>query len=147
MATLALALLCVTLPLRADEQEGGKKCSNATLKGDYGLHATGIRAARPPAGIGQPEMHATIALRTYDGKGSFTGLGIASNGQVTGVSQGTPTSGTYQVNADCSGLITINIPGVPVSIKSAFVIVDHGREIKEVPITPGDVGVAILRRQ
>src|SRR5215210_4133586 len=62
MRTLALALLCVTLPLRADEQEGGKKCSNATLKGDYGLHATGIRAARPPAGMGQPEMHATIAL-------------------------------------------------------------------------------------
>jgi hypothetical protein len=97
--------------------------------------------------MGQPEMHATIALRIYDGKGGFTGLGVASNGQVTGLTQGTPTSGTYEVNADCSGTITINIPGVPVSIKGAFVIVDRGREIKEVPITPGEVGVAILRRR
>lgn len=146
-AIISLALPGLTLPVWAANELDDKTCSNATLKGDYGLHATGIRPAVPPAGIGQPEHHATLAIRSYDGKGTFTGTGIVSNGQISGVSQNTSTSGTYEVNADCSGIVTISIPGLPVQIRSAFVIVDRGREIKEVPLSPGSVGVAILRKK
>jgi len=144
--TPSLVFVAVAFPGPAAAQDGGQKCSNATLKGDYGLHATGIRPALPPAGMGQPEMHATIAIRTYDGRGNFTGIGVLTNGQVSGVSAGRPTSGTYQVNDDCSGTVTINIPGVPAAIKSAFVIVNKGAEIKETPMTPGEIGIAILQR-
>jgi hypothetical protein len=145
MLALAAGLL-VTSPcsLRADDAEG-RRCNNATLKGDYGFHATGIRNV--PGAPGQTEMHATMGLRSYDGKGALTGLTLVTQGQVTGVRLGLPSTGTYEVNPDCTGKITIYVTGVPAPIEAAFVIVDKGREIKEVPTSPGGVGVALLQRK
>jgi hypothetical protein len=145
LPALVLAL-SVTSPcsLRADDG-GGKQCNNATLKGDYGFHATGIRGV--PGMPGQTEMHATMGMRTYDGKGALTGLTLVTQGQVTGVRLGLPSTGTYEVNADCTGKITLYVAGVPAPIEAAFVIVDEGRQIKEVPTSPCGIGVALLHRK
>ena len=145
MPTLAVGLL-VTSPrsLRADEGEA-RQCKNATLKGDYGFHATGIRNV--PGAPGQTEMHATMGMRTYDGKGGVSGLTLVTQGQLTGVRVGLPSTGTYEVNPDCTGKITLYVTGVPVAIEAAFVIVDEGRQIKEVPTSPGGIGVALLHRK
>jgi hypothetical protein len=86
-------------------------------------------------------------VRTYDGKGVVTGLTLVTNGQVTGVRTALQSTGTYEVNPDCTGKITLYIPGVPVAIEAAFVIVDEGRRIKEVPTSAGNIGVALLSRQ
>ena len=78
---------CATRSLRAADEDPNR-CCDATVRGDYGLYATGILAVPPPLGIGQTETHATIALRTYDGKGNFKDVGVLSNGQISGVIQG-----------------------------------------------------------
>jgi hypothetical protein len=134
--TMGLALTCLMLPLKAaEDDEGGRKCSNATLKGDYGLLASGIRGI-PPGVPGVPpgstEMFVLTGLRTYDGNGAFTTVSN-DHGQISGVSRDTAT-GIYQVNADCTGTATvvITIPGIPpLKLVSTFVIVLSGKEIKE----------------
>src|SRR5262245_24781060 len=87
-AAVGSAITCVSAGDKPAESR-----RNATLRGDYGLSATGIRAVPPRNGVGQTGTHATIALRTYAGKGGFKGMGVASNGLISGLIQGTPTSG------------------------------------------------------
>ena len=65
--------------------------------------------------------------------GTFTAEGV-SHGQTSGV-RGGPVDGTYFVNADCTGGQTTFIPGVP-PLEDRFVIVDDGREVRTVVISP-----------
>src|SRR4051812_20315224 len=91
-ATVGLALTCLVLPLRAaEDDEGRRKCSNASVKGDYGLVASGLRAISPGVpGIppGTTEMFVLTGLRTYDGNGAFTTVSN-DHGQISGVSRDT----------------------------------------------------------
>ena len=71
---------------------------------------------------------------TYDGRGGFSAVGV-SHGQVTAVREGLPVTGTYFVNPDCTGGQTTLIPGVP-PLEDRFVIVDNGRELRTVVVSP-----------
>jgi hypothetical protein len=72
--------------------EGKDNCSNATLKGSYGLHATGTII-----GVGD---FAAVGLFTFDGKGGLTGkLFVRANGNNFAPPEFT---GTYSVNPDCT---------------------------------------------
>jgi hypothetical protein len=65
-------------------------CSNASLKGSYGLHATGTLGGDPIAAVG---------VFTFDGAGNLTGeLFFRTPG---GTLHLFPT-GTYTVNSDCT---------------------------------------------
>jgi hypothetical protein len=44
--------------------------------------------------------------------------------------------GTYRVNPDCTGSSTIDIPGLPFSIETAFVIVNDGDEVQDAVMAP-----------
>ena len=142
-AVLAFVAACLTVPTMAQDRD--RVCSVATLKGNYGLHGSGIRAAGP----GVSETHETLAIRSYDGKGSVTSTAIITQGTVTGLGEGDGSSatGTYEVNPDCTGKVTITLatPRGPEPREARFVIENHGREIVEVPT--GGVQVAILKRQ
>jgi hypothetical protein len=73
-------------------EHGNGQCSNATLKGSYGLHATGTII-----GIGD---FAAIGRFTFDGKGNLTGkLFVRVNGNNLEPPEFT---GTYSVNPDCT---------------------------------------------
>ena len=83
---------------------------------------------------------------TYDGQGGFSAVGV-SHGQMTGVREGLPVTGTYFVNADCTGGQTTNIPGVP-PLEDRFVIVDNGREVRTVVVAPlTTIATANLRKR
>jgi hypothetical protein len=101
--------------------------------------------------MNQPETHSTLALRSYDGKGSVKSWPIASQGTMSGVSEGSgeAQAGTYEVNPDCTGKVdlTIQSPRGPVRITARFVIVNRGMEIIEVPLMPGNIAVARLQKQ
>jgi hypothetical protein len=107
-------------PLLALADDDTRVCSASTLKGDYGLIVTGTRTVGPVT-----ENFVTISLVTFDGKGGFTAEGV-SHGATTGVRKG-PASGTYTVNANCTGAWTTNIQGLP-PLPAEIVIVDRGRE-------------------
>jgi hypothetical protein len=130
----------------AEGARQGRECSDHTLKGDFGLMASGVR--RVPFGphAGQVEMIVGTAMRTYDGSGGFTEVGGDLHGQLSGV---TPDpgqiTGTYTVNPDCTGTSILSIPNPAVPpIISTFVIVDNGKQVKEAVMQPTPNVVTVL---
>ena len=79
-ATIALM---IPSGLTAQGESDGRVCSNATLRGNYGLLASGTRAL-PPGGV--TERFIALALWTFHGNGTFTQQpGGVLNGETTGV--------------------------------------------------------------
>ncbi len=83
-------------------------CSNSTITGTYAftLHGTVFLPN------GATVLISGIAKQTYDGKGNVTQVdAVADNGFLTpGWRLGT---GTYSVNSDCTGTLTIMVRGWP----------------------------------
>ena len=122
----------------ADDQEHGdrgrgKQCSEATVRGDYGIQIQGTR----PAPGGLIESVIGIVLRNYDGHGSFSQVSNVK-GSLTGTVPDSQGFGTYEVNADCTGVVRFQAaPGVV--IEERLVIVDNGREIRTAVMVPTPV--------
>jgi hypothetical protein len=106
-------------------------CSNRTLKGTYGIQMQG---ARPIPGGTEMEQVIGVVTRTYDGEGSFTQIGNIK-GSVSGIVFDQPGSGTYVVNADCSGRTQFQ-PAPGLSIEERIVIVDYGHEVRSITASP-----------
>src|SRR5215469_15737356 len=89
---LRLLLLPIVLSFAIGTQAAGANCSNATLHGSYGLHATGS-----VIGVGD---FAAVGRFTFDGKGNLTAkLFVRVNGNNLEPPEFT---GTYSVNPDCT---------------------------------------------
>jgi hypothetical protein len=133
MAAGIAVSIALTTPrdVGAQGDESGRACSNGTLRGDYGLSASGIRAVPPLLGGGTEHFVAT-AMWSFQGDGRFTqGPGGGLHGQVTG-SQPDPIEipGTYEVNSNCTGRMQLHVAELPFPIEYTFVIVDNAREVK-----------------
>ena len=124
-----------------DDHHPHRGCSEATLRGSYGIQIQGTRPALPPAPAGTIESVIGVIIRDYDGQGQFTQVNN-EKGSVSGLGpvdrQG---FGTYQVNEDCTGSHELHIPGVPNPVTDRFVIVDHGREVRHFVVSPAPVMV------
>jgi len=108
--------------------QGQPTCSNATLHGSYGFHATG-------------KDFAAVARFTFDGKGGLTGKLF---GRVPGTNIGPlEFTGTYSVSPDC--LVTDNWLGST----HVSVIIDQGAGyfILNVGEGPDGVNSGEARRQ
>ena len=137
LAAIALPALCGTAWAGGGDDF---RCSDATLKGEYSFGATAYTPPPLPNGSPPPPTEVITGIKVFDGHGNLTqrdyrgdnlaGPDFAPPGQETG---------TYQVNADCTGSMTIdlNVPKVPANESSGvinikFVISDGGRHIHEV---------------
>lgn len=111
------------------------RCSDATLSGTYADQDTGtIVGVGPFAGVN---------VDSFDGRGHLTIRGVSSvNGSV---SPGTST-GTYQVNADCTGTYTVKDSSGD-TFDAFFVISDNGNQLRIVITDPGTVINCVARRQ
>jgi hypothetical protein len=129
-----LVALALSAPRRLTAADDGRErgCSTRTLRGDYGILVSGIVPAGPN---GQTEMVIGTTLRRYDGQGNFTEVSNA-HGQLSGVVEGREGYGTYQVNVDCTGTTTLFVAGQPFPTQTSMVVVDDGREVKEVVMSP-----------
>src|SRR5688572_13033060 len=83
-----------------DERGRSRRCSEGTVRGDYGIQIQGTR----PAPGGLTEAVIGIVLRTYDGEGNFSQVSNLK-GSITGTNPDSQSFGTYEVNDDCSGSI------------------------------------------
>ena len=93
-------------------------CSNSSLRGSYGLHATGTTP------VGGP--FAAVGLFSFDGAGNLIGtLFVRVTGGTTSV---LPLTGIYTVSPDCTVSDTWNFSNGS-SSQHESVIVDHGRGI------------------
>ena len=122
----------------ADDQEnnqGGrrKQCSDATVRGDYGIQIQGTR----PASGGLTESVIGVVLRNYDGHGSFSQVSNVK-GSITGTVPDSDGIGTYEVSANCTGIVRF-LPAPGVVIEERMVIVDDGREIRTAVMVPTPV--------
>jgi hypothetical protein len=131
---LASGLLAVAIALPAVSSAawaGGSDdlgCSNATLKGDYAFSVLTIVAAAP-VGPG-----VVVGLGTFDGKGGFTQIDFPGNG---GTDLGltafrTGQTGSYTVNPNCTGFITIDLGATVGTVTNAIVISNGGRAVRAV---------------
>ena len=133
---LLLALTAGSVLVHADDEDANAAsdsadtCSDASLHGTYGFSFQG--AILKPDGTHAAEF-AGVGDETFDGHGRIT------NGHLNQVFAGQPLgptfTGTYSVNADCTGTKTISIDGRPSHY--AFVLVDHARAIETAETDPG----------
>lgn len=107
-----------------------RACSDAALSGTYGFTFDGEILRSDVTRVAE---FAGVGVETFDGHGSI------SSGRIIGTNNGQPFmrtfTGTYSINADCTGTKTISINGQ--LSHYALVIVAHGREIKTAETDPG----------
>ena len=121
--------------VHAQENDGHKACSNASLNGSYGFYRTGTRSDGPVAAVG---------ITTYDGVGTITvRQTIRRNGVTTADLFTSPAAMVpYEVDPDCAGRL-LNPDG---SVAAHIVVVDGGKEIFFVSIAPGVTATGVAKK-
>jgi hypothetical protein len=104
-----------------------------------------MQGTRPIPGGAGVEAVIGVVMRTYDGKGNFTQHDNIK-GASTGIVPDRPGSGTYQVNADCTGT-TLFQPGPGAFIEEKLVIIDYGHEIRSITVTPQPLMVSAIAKR
>ncbi|MGI9167480.1 MAG: hypothetical protein ACR2G5_14065 [Pyrinomonadaceae bacterium] len=118
------------------------RCSNDTLAGRYAIRGDGFVPDGPPPAPMVP--FATVSIMTLDGSGSLSNAVTVSR---NGVISSNIDSGTYTVNADCTGKMTINIPAPPFQLTFDLAIADKGKEFYFISTTPSVVTHSAKRLQ
>jgi hypothetical protein len=127
--SIAPVILAGLLGLAPAAKADDGHCSDRTLHGAYGFAVEGMIFA---SGNQPLLMLRAVALTTFDGKGGLTQV---DHYVVNGTPQTPPNNpwpaskGTYSVNPDCTGKLTLNVPNMPPFV-SYFVVVKNGKEIR-----------------
>ena len=139
-AIAAAAALALSLAPTAKADDKG--CSNAILRGTFAYTSTGS-IATPPA-IAGPFVE--VGTQAFDGNGGTTASAMSSqNGNISPLT----VTGTYTVNPDCTGTMTLQVtfPGFPTfPVDVYFVVDDGGDEFQAIETDPGLVITRIGRR-
>ena len=85
----------------------------------------------------------SVGATTFDGQGTFTGVEHTIVNGMPPTAPWTSNSGTYSINADCTGTMVLNTPGNPVPLTLGLVIVRDGKEIRTVLDSNAISGIAI----
>jgi hypothetical protein len=125
---LVCGLLFAASSVRADDED--TKCTNRTLRGDYGFTAEGVLIGTP--GLPAQAPFRSVGLAHFDGKGNLTWLEHTVINGILLEADWTAASGSYTVNANCTGTAMVSSPNSPVPLKLAFVIVRDGKEVRSV---------------
>jgi hypothetical protein len=126
MLAAAIALPALSGAVRA----GGSDdlgCSNATLKGDYAFSVLTIASATGP--------NVVVGLGTFDGRGGFKQIDYPGNGGTDlGLDEKfrTGQTGSYTVNRNCTGFMTIDLGATVGTVTNALVINNGGRAVRAV---------------
>ena len=132
---IVCGLLVSSTSARAESENGA--CSNRTLRGDYGSAVEGL--ILPAPGVALPIRG--VVMAHYDGDGNFTQVDhIVFNG-IPPTLEWTPGTGTYQVNADCTGFATAS------GRRRDLVIVDRGTEYYTMVTVAGRAIPGVQKRQ
>ena len=134
---------------RATEHSDKERvCSEATLRGSYGIQLQGTRPAPPPAAPGTIESVIGVIVRHYDGEGNFTQVGN-EKASVSGQRPGGP-GGRRHLSGE-RGLLghapMADHGSTPITLTDRFVIVDRGREVRNFIVDPAPVMVTSVSRK
>ena len=130
MAFVSLLVLGLVSRVQAEQ------CSDASFKGTYGASCEGTIVGVGPLAV--------VSVLTADGNGNISGVETLSvNGVIT---SGVSLTGTYSVDADCTGSIVTTAPDGAVTDHD-FVLDDNKKEFRLMPTETGFVAVCIFRKQ
>jgi hypothetical protein len=134
---MALVPLALCTAVRSYAQSDSPECNNELIRGDYGFRLQGIKLAGPTGTPVGSQMG--VAMTQFDGKGNLTQIDSVTIGGVS-VSDftHTPATGTYKVNADCTGTFTIVFTDGRPTVVTDFVVAADGDEIDTVVKSAGD---------
>ena len=128
-ATGLAATLALSAPGRvtADNDGRGRECSESTLRGDYGFSIDGQILAGPRTGLLR-----AVAMTHFDGEGALRQVDFATiNGIPTG-SDWRPGTGTYEINADCTGKAQISFTDGSPTLRLRLVVTERGDQIRAI---------------
>jgi hypothetical protein len=137
----SMFILGIVPQARAGEDE---ECSNATLKGTFGYTSTGalLPAYAGPALAGP---FAEVGRQTFDGKGNTDATAtLSANGNPV---QQVIIQGTYKVNADCTGSMTLFVVTFQSTVHADFVIDQDATEIRAIVTDANLVESRVYRKQ
>jgi hypothetical protein len=118
-----------------------KACSNASLQGSFGFTNTGTNIALPPP-FGGPI--AQIGRQAFDGRGNTDATAtLSANGNIVRVT----VQGTYVVNPDCTGAMTLFVSPFGSTVEADFVIDDDGAEIRAIITDAGAIESLVFKKQ
>jgi len=146
LASVFVIVLILGTVSRAQAAEGGG-CSNASLRGSFGFTSTGTLLALPPPLAGP---FAEVGRQTFDGQGNTDGTAtLTANGNLRRVTW----QGTYVVNPDCTGSMTLFVSPLGATVNLDFVIDDDQAELRAIATgptgtgVPGNVETRVYRKQ
>jgi hypothetical protein len=146
-ALLALAVLAALAIIAATSKHSVRAvyaqsgCSAATLNGNYAIYQSGFT---PKNLKGNPDPVADVGVVTFDGTGNFSLVySEAFNGVI---STGLTGAGTYTVNSDCSGSISLT-SGSAAGATVNLAIIGGGREWFGLNTTPSVTAILDAKKQ
>ena len=144
-ALVSVFLTVFVLGLLPSVQAGAEKpeCSNASLRGSFGFTSTGTLLALPPGFAG---AFGEIGRQTFDGNGNTDATAtLSANGHLNHVT----FEGTYDVNEDCTGSMTLFVSPLAITVTLDFVIDDDGTELRAITTgnREGNVETRVYKKQ
>lgn len=107
-----------------DQAAPSRPCSNRTLHGDYGFAIDGTILAGP-----SPALLRGVAMTHFDGDGHLSQVDFTTRNGVPVGSDWSPATGTYALNADCTGTAEIQFTDGRPLLRLRLVVANRGREI------------------
>ena len=124
-----------------ESQASERKCSNRTLRGDYGFSIEGTILAGTPSAF----LVRGVAMTHFDGHGNLSQLDFTTRNGAPLTPDWRPAAGTYDINPDCTGTAQIiQSDGTP-TVNLRLVVVDRGREVRTIVVgnATGSVGIRV----
>lgn len=138
--SLAVAVCAALFVLSSSSRHGvpvvhaQSGCGVASLSGNYAVSQSGFEPKSHEKG--NPLPFATLGLATFDGAGNFSiTYTDMSPGQPTYIAVQGNGSGTYTVNSDCSGSISVTA-GDAAGLTLNLEIIGGGSEVFGISTTP-----------
>ena len=125
LATLTLSPVWSVTADNDDGEEG--RCSNRTLRGDYGFSIDGQILAGPSR-----ILIRGVAMTRFDGHGNVSMVDWVTLDGVPASPDWRPATGTYDLNPDCTGTAQFDFGGGSPILRLRLVVADRGREIRTV---------------
>lgn len=122
-----------------DAADSHEECSDRTLRGDYAFAIDGTILAGP-----SPLLLRGVAMTHFDGNGALHQVDFTTLNGVAAGADWRPATGTYEINADCTGKMQLNPAGAP-PLNLRVVVGDRGRQIFTIVIgnATGSTGIKV----
>jgi hypothetical protein len=122
LTSLSFVLLWAAMTTAAQAQANATSCSLSTLKGTYSVQGQGTVIAQLPGFPVPPFPFAEVAVDLFDGAGNVSGKATVN---IDGVVMQATVAGTYVLNSDCTGTLSLQTSvGLPVN--ESFVVLRNG---------------------